>query len=267
MKKYRKIAYNGFKLKIYKEYVDENLLQKCCRNDLGKDPDFQPFSSSSYSRVFKFNYNGQEYFHKVFLNRNMFEPIKAMFRGSRAERSLQGSQLLLRHGFNVPGFILTGSKGNLNFSLTEAPPNARNLTQFVSEKFVPDLNREQIALKKRLIKKLGSVIGQLHSQGIFHGDLRWGNILVQESPLAIWFVDNERTSIHGRYLSCKKRLKNLVQINMTLDPVITRTDRIAFLISYLRENRELLPRKNELAAQVQERTELRLAKHKAYNIN
>lgn len=271
MEQYWKTDYRGFKLQIHKGKIDENLLQKCCREDVEKDPVFQLISSSSYSHVFKFNHNRQEYFYKAFLDRNVFEPLKSLFRGSRAQRSLQGDQVLLAQGFNVPRCILIGKKGNFNFSISEAVPDARDLIQFVKEEFPPDLSRKLDILKRNFVNKLGQVVGQLHSQGIFHGDLRWRNVLIQQSSserFAIWFVDNERTSYHGGKLPPQKRLQNLVQINMIPYLVITRTDRMTFLNSYLRENRELLPHKNELAAQVQDRTKLRLAKkYKAYNTN
>ncbi len=264
MEIYRKGDYKGFALRIYKGEIGADLLQRCCRENFDEDPEFRPINSSLYSRVFRFSHKQRDYFYKNFFDRNMLEPIKAMFRGNRALRSLKGDQLLLQHGFNVPRCILIGSRRNYNFSVSKAIPNARDLNQFVKEEFISDLDREQIILKRFLIKRLGQVIGQLHSLGISHGDLRWGNILIQRyhwHQLGVWFLDNERTSHYDGNFPCKKRLANLVQINMTLNPVITDTDKMIFLNAYLKENRELVPRRDELAAKIKERTEVRLAKY------
>ena len=77
-------------------------------------------------------------------------------------------------------------------------------------------------MRKRgaLIYKAGHEIGRLHRAGIFHGDLRVGNLIIEGyGPAAkIYFIDNERTMRYG-ILSADKRLKNLVQLNMVGLPI------------------------------------------------
>ncbi len=264
MNDYRQTAFKGFALKIYKGTADPGFLEKCCRKDPGNGSAFAIVTSSKHSRVYTFTYEGRDYYYKAFLNRNTFESFKALFRGNRAKRALRGDQLLLRHGFNVPRCILIGRKGAFNFSVSEAAGSARNLSQFVREELSIRSNRQQGIIKKRLINGLGRAVGRLHARKIIHGDLRWGNILIEEtSPgeLSFWFLDNERTALYSRNLPRKKRLKNLVQINMTLNPVITGMDRLLFLNAYLLENPELCPYRDELAAEVKQLTEDRLAKY------
>ena len=102
----------------------------------------------------------------------------------------------------------------------------------------------------------------MHSQGIFHGDLRWGNIIAVFSdpsgPVFV-FLDNERTFKYRRMPGIK-RVQNLVQINMVTYPSVTNTDRARFFKSYLTENPGLLSRKKALADKVVKLTKKRLQK-------
>ena len=77
----------------------------------------------------------------------------------------------------------------------------------------------------------------MHKLGIFHGDLRAGNILLQHNDQrrCFFLIDNERTR---QFTAIPLRLiiKNLVQLNM-VQTGITNTDRMRFLKAY---NEQLL---------------------------
>ena len=106
------------------------------------------------------------------------------------------------------------------------------------------------------------MVGELHKNGICHGDLRVNNILVQESTgdVIFYFVDNERNTL---FKKIPRRLikKNLVQVNMIQSPHISRQDRLRFFQAYCEAYGGLSPaEKLALIERVQQRTAERLAK-------
>jgi hypothetical protein len=196
------------------------------------------------------------------LHRNRLDPIKEIFRGTRAERAFRGHQLLRKNGLGAPEIVAVGKKGPQSFIVSDAVRNGRGLGQYFREAYILPLSNEAIAKKRRVVRKLGHTVGRLHALGMFHGDLRWGNIIVDESNpfrLLFLFLDNERTA-HYRRLPYRKRLKNLVQLNMDSSPIVNRTDRLRFIQAYLEENPDLVPKQRLWIRRIIKKTAKRLAK-------
>lgn len=140
--------------------------------------------------------------------------------------------------------------------------NALGLGDYIGKHWQRPLSRAEISTKRRFIRKFGKMIGELHKNGISHGDLRVNNILVQESTddVIFYFVDNERNTL---FRKIPRRLikKNLVQINMMQSPHISRQDRLRFFQAYCEAYGGLSPaEKLALIQEVQQRTVERLVK-------
>jgi hypothetical protein len=109
----------------------------------------------------------------------------------------------------------------------------------------------------------------MHADGIFHGDLRPGNVLAWKemdstgSPQGdnwhFFFLDNERTK-KFRKLPERLRLKNLVQINMFEPGEVSNTDRMRFFKEYWARNKESGLEKAALIKSVLNKTRRRLRK-------
>ena len=133
---------------------------------------------------------------------------------------------------------------------------------YMSNYWQQPLSGAEILAKRRLIKIFGKEIGELHKNGIYHGDLRVNNILIQESAddIIFYFLDNERNALFSKI---PRRLirKNLVQLNMIQSAYVSRQDRLRFFQAYceayggLNSTEELA-----LLRRVQQRTAERLAK-------
>lgn len=110
------------------------------------------------------------------------------------------------------------------------------ISQYVLMNFAPQGDRRSLLkTKKSYLKTLARVIGQLHQRDIFHPDLVADNIMVQPDQTGQWifyFLNLERVRFKGS-LSWKERIKNLIQLNVTLPSVLTRADRLRFLNHYL----------------------------------
>ena len=259
---YVRCRHRGFRLTVLRQAFSEDFLEICCRESTKRKIPFTVIPSSRYALVYHFEYGGRGYFHKSFLHRNRLEPIKGFFRGTRAERAFKGHQLLRKNGLGAPQVVVVGKKGRQSFLVSEAVWTGSGLGRYFRETYVPPLSKEAIENKRRAVQTLGHKVGRLHALGIFHGDLRWGNIMVKAStPMGVdfLFLDNERTVQYKR-LPYLKRLKNLVQLNMDSSPVVTGTDRLRFFLVYLSENPELDQEKKLLMRRIFEKTAARLAR-------
>jgi tRNA A-37 threonylcarbamoyl transferase component Bud32 len=143
--------------------------------------------------------------------------------------------------------------------------DALGLGDYIGKYWQRPLLGGEISAKRRFIKKFGKIIGELHKNGICHGDLRVNNILVKRSKddVIFYFVDNERNTL---FKKIPRRLirKNLVQINMFQSPHITPQDRQRFFQAYCESYGGFNPLdKAVLIERVQQRTVERLAKKAA----
>jgi serine/threonine protein kinase len=228
---------------------------------------FNEVNASEYARVFRcsvgFRGSRRNFYLKQFLFRSTWDFVKHLFRPSRAKRALAGSLLLNEYGFCAPDIIALGERRcgpvcTSNFFITSELDNAKNLYDFFDGNWrgqSPQVLRD----KRRFIRALGKTVGRMHRAGIFHGDLRAGNVLVRntEAGWQFCFLDNERTRKFA-FLPGRLRLKNLVQINMLQSKVISNTDRMRFFTSYLAQNERIRGRWKDLARKVVVKTSRRL---------
>jgi GrpB-like predicted nucleotidyltransferase (UPF0157 family) len=148
--------------------------------------------------------------------------------------------MLQSNGFDAPVVIglferRVGPVCSDNFLLTEEVENARSMVEVLTD-LCRNPDADMLARKRDLIGAFAETVGQMHAEGIFHGDLRLGNVLAvqEEKKWRFFFIDNERTQkFHS--LPARLRLKNLVQINMFIHG-ISDTDRLRFFRAYLSVN-------------------------------
>lgn len=212
-----------------------------------------PVRSSRFATVMQFKnpLTGEAFFYKEFHNRGLKDIFKNLVGLARSKRAFTAGHQLLKSGFPTPEPVLHGVVRTCffirkYFMITKAVSGDRTYEYFKQRYKLP-LPPELLEEKRALICKAGHEIGRLHRAGIFHGDLRVGNLIIEGYGPAsrIYFVDNERTMRCG-ILSAAKRLKNLIQLNMVGLPHISSTDRLRFMEAYVQENPELLPHKKEL---------------------
>jgi tRNA A-37 threonylcarbamoyl transferase component Bud32 len=113
-------------------------------------------------------------------------------------------------------------------------PRAKDLIQYFKEMVAPP-SRENLSLKRKIIRSAGLLIRQFHQAGFFHGDLQLKNILVAGDQLLL--IDFDR-SYRKPALSIQERMKNLLRLNRSVEKwkrlglPITRTDRWRFFLAY-----------------------------------
>ena len=198
----------------------------------GELPSGWEWVTSSANSVVARRLPAQPVYYKEFLRRSSLEGLKSFVRGSRCQRAIIKGNILRQRGFHSPVVYCWGKKGNRHFMISEGI-DASGLGDYIDEHWQQPLSGKEILAKRRFIKKFGKEIGELHKNGICHGDLRVNNILVQEyeDDIIFYFVDNERNTFFSKI---PRRLirKNLVQINMMQSPYLSLQDRLRFFESY-----------------------------------
>lgn len=121
--------------------------------------------------------------------------------------------------------------------------------------------------KQELLKALVAAIVRFHNGGIYHPDLHLKNILVRENPSGlpeIFIIDLDRAKYYNS-LRFSQRVNNLVRLNRSiiklgLDKIITASDRLRFLESYL----SLIGQDNpQLVRSISQRCERNVRLHRA----
>ena len=229
---------------------------------------FVKVPSSNHTLVFKYSVSLDGVDHslylKKYLGRSTLDSVKHIFRSSRARRAFNATLMLQENGFDAPALIglfekRAGPFSAGNLLLTGEVVNSSTMPQLLTD-LNQDPGKDEFIRKRSLITAFGETIGQMHAKGIFHGDLRLGNVLVvrEEQEWRFFFIDNERTKKFRR-LPDRLRLKNLVQINMFRSG-ITNSDRLRFFKSYLSVNPDVQVRYKFWVRKIIEKTNRRLCK-------
>ncbi len=222
-----------------------------CRNDValliaGELPPSWQMVHSSNETFVAFNKKANLYY-KEFLPRNPFEKLKALLRGSRCQRAIKQTAILQKEGLPTPDILCWG-KGKKNTFLISEGFDGIGFYDFLATNFTPPLSKEQIRDKRLLLKEAGSLIGRMHSKGIFHGDLRPNNVLTRKESDGFQFslIDTESNS-KKQILSLSQITKNLVQFSMIKSEHLSRTDLLRLYTAYRSQCTSLL-RENECKA-------------------
>jgi hypothetical protein len=231
---------------------------------------FKTLPSSERSRVHKFTISmdgvDREVYVKQYPYKSILHFLKCLFFcGSQARQAFKAETMLAENGFDVPEMVAMGEcrAGFLrtkSFLATFGVENAKPFSQLVIETR-EILTNVQLINWREFIHNFGRTIGRMHAGGIFHGDLRLGNILVrrEENLWRFFLIDNERTKKFGR-LPFMYRLKNLVQLNMGPHGILSNTDRMRFFNEYRAENGMSKEKGKALIAATLKKTARRLDK-------
>jgi len=228
-------------------------------------------ASSKFANVFKCSLNFAGNTHKIYLKfylyRSVWDFVKHLARPTRGQRAYKAALMLAANGLKSPEIIAVGTNflGPFcikNFLITKSLEGAGPSWQYIKgDKESARSRLDDNYQRAMLLRKLGETVGKMHAKGIFHGDLRSGNVFIKraDGDWKIFLLDNERTK---KYSSIRNRLrlKNLVQINMFKDG-LSRVDRMRFFKAYLNENPAI--DRNEWANLVMQKTVARLQKSKS----
>jgi tRNA A-37 threonylcarbamoyl transferase component Bud32 len=268
---FEKIRQNNCTLYIHKQFANDCLAQGLLAGEekLRELYVLKAIPSSESTRTDKFNIsiNGtkKEIYLKQYLCGSGLRFIKSIFRRSRARRAFEAALMLAKNGFDTSEVVAMGERRNgffngKSFLATFAVENSKAIYQLIPEDSRVS-NKEQLRSWRQLIQAFGRTVGRMHAKGIFHGDLRLGNVLArqEENYWRFFFLDNERTKKFDR-LPFNLRVRNLVQVNMVRKANLSNTDRMRFFREYCAETKISKKQNKSLAEKVIEKTNRRLNK-------
>jgi 3-deoxy-D-manno-octulosonic acid kinase len=135
-------------------------------------------------------------------------------------------------------------KGDL---VSKEIPNSVDLIQYFT-RWGESRNQKQLSEKRKLIYQAGRLVRKVHEVGIYHFDLHLKNLIVEmgeEGVKSLYIIDFDRSKIIYP-LKSSKWFANLLRLDRSVEKWlpkglwITRTDRLRFLKSYLKGDRERL---------------------------
>jgi hypothetical protein len=129
-----------------------------------------------------------------------------------------------RHGLTREGYLLV-----------EKVPDCEELSQHVAGLGAVPAKERRPRLRS-LIEQVARLARDLHGRHLAQRDLKAANILVQRtaSGPALWLIDLAGATRH-RVLLRRRRVQNLTRLHASFHdhPLLTRTDRVRFLRTYL----------------------------------
>ena len=164
----------------------------------------------------------------------------SLFVASAAMRSLSGAAVLLQAGFATARPIAAVEyrrHGLLTKSLylSEEITGAKTGGAFWCENLAALEGVEGYRKRRAFLRKLARLIKSLHDKRIYHNDLKVSNVLVQEErtltedPFSLIDLQGLRKCF---YVSRRRKIKNLAQLNRTLGVSLTRAEKVYFLGAY-----------------------------------
>jgi tRNA A-37 threonylcarbamoyl transferase component Bud32 len=121
------------------------------------------------------------------------------------------------------------------YLLTEKIENAVDLHDFVWRLQALPPNARTAELRPRAVA-LAGLLRKLHDRGLSHRDLKAANLLTATEPgdHRFWFIDLVGVRRH-RQVNRRLRVRDLMRLNvsMSAQPFISRTERLRFLLAYL----------------------------------
>jgi hypothetical protein len=209
----------------------------------------EEIAASQHSHVCKAVLNNGDESLSVYFKgmdfKSLRDAIKQQFRKSRAIKAFEAELLLQSLGFGTPTTLLTGWRQRLFFKDSFFTLSAALIDYSDLYTTVAQLGEQSSSQKRAFIEQLAATIARMHRENIGHGDLRAGNVMCQQSgDWKFSFLDNERTRQYTK-LPENIRIKNLVQLNLLLSPVISKADRQRFFnhysaLCYGQTNKDLL---------------------------
>jgi tRNA A-37 threonylcarbamoyl transferase component Bud32 len=181
--------------------------------------------------------------------------LASLFLPSAAMRSLRGAVTLLQEGYATAKPVAAVEYRNWGVLIkslyfSEEVPGAKTVDAFWREELALLRGADGYRQRRAFLRTLAHLLRSLHQTRIYHNDFKASNILILDGQAPV----EERFSLIDLqglrkcfYVSGRRRIKNLAQLDRTLGCLLTRTEKVFFLKAYggsvlcgQKKNRELI---------------------------
>jgi tRNA A-37 threonylcarbamoyl transferase component Bud32 len=189
---------------------------------------------------------------------------------SAAMRSLSGAAALLQRGYMTAPPIAAVDQRFLgvlikSFYISEEIHGAKTVETFWRGELGALRGAARYVKRRLFLRALARLFKSLHEDGIYHNDLKSSNILVvnrravSEAMFGLIDLQGLRECF---FVSRRRKIKNLAQLNRTLGLHLTRSERLFFLNAY--GDYRLLDRgaRRELVSRILEQTHRQILREK-----
>jgi serine/threonine protein kinase len=196
--------------------------------------------------------------------------LGSLFCKSSALRSLCGAATLLQEGYATarPVTAVEYRRWGVltkSFYVSEEIAGAKTITDYWREGLVARKDSEGRVKRRRFLTKLACLFKSLHEKGIYHNDLKAANILVLDkgpvSEEALNLIDLQGVR-RCYYVSRRRRIKNLAQINRTLGNYLTPKEKLTFLRTYIGDGIFARRKRRRLIRSILQETSCQLIREK-----
>jgi len=185
--------------------------------------------------------------------RGVRHALKSLFRPTQGLRTYRNGWRLNEAGFSAasPLALVRKKRRGLiraEWIVMEVVPSSLELDRYLIHRIKQHWTAEE---KRGITRLLGRFIGSMHANGVFHSDLKTCNIVVSEDdpspedvtnsghwrplhpcrPIRFSLLDYDDVTFAGD-VSNRRRVKNLVQIFLSMPSAINGGDRLRFLSEY-----------------------------------
>ena len=190
---------------------------------------------------------------------------------SAAVRSLSGAAALLQRGYATAPPVAAVEYRHWNILIkslyvSEEIAGAKTIDAFWCDELTAVKGVAGYVKRRVVLRRLARLFKSLHENGIYHNDLKASNILVLDRGAATE-VTFSLIDLQGLkrcfFVSRRRRIKNLAQLNRTLGVYLTRAEKLSFLkacVDYRFLNRSS---KRDLVQRVLDQTNRQIVREKS----
>lgn len=177
--------------------------------------------------------------YQEFLPRSPLDRLQGLLRGSRCTRARRQADALNHAGFTAPASLAWGHLPGGREYLFSSTVAGDSITHWLRHGLT-GRDPATLALRRNLLRELGTCIGRLHASGFIHGDLQPNHVLAtyKGGQFRFALIENEG-NLRRQPPPGKLLLGNLAQLNLLLPGDLTRSDRWRCFLSWRRQHPEL----------------------------
>lgn len=205
-----------------------------------------------------------------------FEMLRTLFSGfslSWGRKEWEVIEAFRQCGIPTLIPVAAGEKISLfrqeSFLMTAELAGFQSLDQFLKNYFSPPLTPEKILEKRAIIREVAEMAGKMHHAGLNHRDFYCCHIFIRrtEDGQREWRVLDLQRVDRRRWLRNRWIIKDLAALNYSAPArIITRTDRLRFLVNYI-GNGGTLPAEKAVTGSVPYRRLIRQVMSKTLRIS